>query len=121
MLNDLLRGRMRDITPKNRPTCFQGMGGGVIVIEHHTGVSGEYLMLNGEKSPNFYTTSDDDRAMDSKEWYEKILAVANQPWIFYRVHDTGSETSRYILGDGNGITIYADYISVNSNYIYNRD
>lgn len=28
MLNDLLKGRMRDITPKNRRGCFSGMSGG---------------------------------------------------------------------------------------------
>ena len=28
MLRDLLRGRPRDITPHNRPTCFDSMGGG---------------------------------------------------------------------------------------------
>ena len=28
MLKDLLKGRMRDITPTNRPTCFDSVKGG---------------------------------------------------------------------------------------------
>lgn len=28
MLRDLLKGKPRDITPKNRPTCFDSLGGG---------------------------------------------------------------------------------------------
>lgn len=28
MLKDLLRGKPRDITPHNRPTCFDGLSGG---------------------------------------------------------------------------------------------
>ena len=47
MLNDLLRGKPRDITPHNRPTCFDGLSDGdsggayVVRLDHGATVHNE--------------------------------------------------------------------------------
>ena len=90
MLKDLLKGRPRDITPHNRPTCFDGMGGGSSVcIIDKINSAGPILTIDGEVFPLTYDSSEDWYPTYNTKLFDKLTSLIpkNMPTIYHRNRD----------------------------------